>query len=221
MGCVSISPLRFDSKAGAKPLDLSEDGLNGVRVQMVPVMPGSLLEPRIHLSLQAEDAGWWQRARVGPGGARRSIGLGETTSVGVGSSFLCAFTNRADPMCADTHYMAIHAAELPAALKRWSASALPDPHGKPLAAVLFLLAAAWGPVMSPTATAQDWHERSSLITPLHVYAGPGWYYDPTLFLRDGQHNLDFTTTVWTRVEVAFDGGNFEPLLTDKGCWYSA
>ncbi len=61
-----------------------------------------------------------------------------------------------------------------------------------------------------------WAEASSLQTTLAIYAGSGFYYDPDLFLRAGQHTLAFLVDqVFYRMDVSYDGGGWTKV-SDRG-----
>ncbi len=59
----------------------------------------------------------------------------------------------------------------------------------------------------PLEHSSTWSELSDLTTELTIYCGRGFYYQPVLFLRAGQHKLVFEIgTVFLQMDVSWDNG---------------
>ena len=59
----------------------------------------------------------------------------------------------------------------------------------------------------PLQHSASWSELTDLTTELSIYAGPGFYYLPVLFLCAGQHRLVFHIgTVFLKMDVSWDNG---------------
>ena len=71
----------------------------------------------------------------------------------------------------------------------------------------------------PEAQTTGWQEIG-MVTTQYIYCGPGYYYDPELYLAAGQYRLLFYTypaAILIRMEIRYDGGDWI-TVRDNGQW---